>query len=197
MQGIPFLSSTGIQDPNYDWRDLPKDVSKWFRPSDIVIGTDGSIFVSDWFDPTVGGHMQNERGGTGAIYRISPVDKKLTTPQYDFTTLQGAIIALNSPAVNVRYKARKHILQAGDKAEIIAALKNDFASCNLFTQARRLWLIAELGDHAFVEDMMKSSPSTDLKLTAFRALEQQSKDIVELAKKAMVIDDISCTIVIY
>ena len=117
MKGFPFLSSTGIQDPNYNWRNLPKDVNKWFRPSDIVVGTDGSIYVSDWFDPTVGGHLQNERGGMGAIYRISPVDKKLETPKYDFTTLEGSIIALNSPAVNVRYKARKHILKSVNKSE--------------------------------------------------------------------------------
>ncbi len=191
MNAVPFLSSTGIQDPNYIWHDLPKDVKKWFRPSDIVVGTDGSIFVSDWFDPTVGGHAQNDRNGIGAIYRISPADKKLTSPKYDFSTLDGAITGLNSPAVNVRYKARKHIMASGEKTKIIAALKNEFESSNKFTQARRLWLLAELGDIAFVEGVMKSSPSTDLKLTAFRVLEQQSDDIVALANTAMVIDDIS------
>lgn len=191
MKGVPFLSSTGIQDPNYKWKDLPKDVNKWFRPSDIVVGTDGSIFISDWFDPTVGGHLQNERGGLGAIYRISPIDKKLKTPRYDFDTLEGAITALNSPAVNVRFKARKHILKEEDKSKILTGLKKNFDASSKFTQARRIWLIAELGDHAFVEEIMISNPSTDLKITAYRALELNTKDIVSLANKAMNIDDIA------
>ncbi|MFT5906236.1 MAG: putative membrane-bound dehydrogenase-like protein, partial [Cryomorphaceae bacterium] len=193
MKGFPYLSSTGIQDPNYKWNNLPKDVNKWFRPSDIVVGTDGSIYISDWFDPTVGGHLQNERGGIGSIYRITPVGKKLKTPKYDFNTLEGSVTALNSPAVNVRYKARKHILSAGNKseAEILASLKKEFKNCNKFTQARRLWLIAELGDAAFAEEVMKSSPSTDVKLAAYRSLELNTKDIMALATKAMVIDDIA------
>ncbi|MFT6792489.1 MAG: putative membrane-bound dehydrogenase-like protein [Rubritalea sp.] len=191
MKGFPFLSSTGIQDPNYKWKDLPKDVNKWFRPSDIVVGTDGSIYISDWFDPTVGGHLQNERGGIGSIYRISPVDKKLKTPNYDFTTLEGSIIALDSPAVNVRYKARKNILQSDDKSKTLDGLKKDFENSNRFTQARRLWLIAELGDAGYLEEVMKSSPSTDVKLAAYRALELHTKDIIDLASKAMVIDDIA------
>ena len=28
----------------------------WFRPSDICVAPDGSIFVADWYDPGVGGH---------------------------------------------------------------------------------------------------------------------------------------------
>jgi glucose/arabinose dehydrogenase len=28
---------------------------KWFRPSDVTIGTDGAIYVADWYDPVVGG----------------------------------------------------------------------------------------------------------------------------------------------
>ncbi len=191
MKGFPFLSSTGIQDPNYKWKDLPKDVNKWFRPSDIVVGTDGSIFISDWFDPTVGGHLQNEREGLGAIYRISPTDRKLETPKYDFNTLQGAVAALSSPAVNVRFKARQHVLGSGDKAKILSALKEGFDGCNRFDQARRLWLIAELGNQAFVEEAMKSSSSTDLKITAYRALELNSDDVAALAAKAIAIDDIA------
>lgn len=191
MEGFPFLSSTGIQDPNYDWKNLPKDVNKWFRPSDIVVGTDGSIYVSDWFDPTVGGHLQNERAGNGAIYRISPVDKKLTTPKYDFKTLEGAMIALDSPAVNVRYKARKHILLGGNQSKILTCLKKNFDRANQFTQARRLWLIAELGDVAFVEEVMKSSNSTDVRVAAYRAIELFSKNLLPIATRAMTIDDIA------
>ncbi|WP_332914566.1 hypothetical protein [Algoriphagus boritolerans] len=26
----------------------------WFRPSDVTVAPDGSIFISDWYDPGVG-----------------------------------------------------------------------------------------------------------------------------------------------
>src|SRR4029453_18048005 len=28
----------------------------WYRPSDVCLAPDGSLFVSDWYDPGVGGH---------------------------------------------------------------------------------------------------------------------------------------------
>jgi putative membrane-bound dehydrogenase-like protein len=189
LQGFPFLSSTGIQDPNYNWKDLPKEVSKWFRPSDIVVGTDGSIFISDWFDPTVGGHRQNETAGKGAIYRISRKEKAPSKPSYDFSTLEGAVIALDTPAVNVRYLSRQGILHHGDRENSAARLKQDFSQQSAFVQARRIWLLAELGDTDFVYEVMRTDPSSDLKQAAFRALEQNGSDIVKLASEAAKVDD--------
>ncbi|MBL4771087.1 MAG: NPCBM/NEW2 domain-containing protein, partial [Planctomycetes bacterium] len=44
----------------------------WFRPSDVVTGPDGSIYVADWFDPGVGGHAAGDRKAYGRILRLSP-----------------------------------------------------------------------------------------------------------------------------
>ncbi|MEJ0029798.1 MAG: PVC-type heme-binding CxxCH protein [Bacteroidota bacterium] len=30
---------------------------QWFRPADVCIAPDGSLFVADWYDPGVGGHQ--------------------------------------------------------------------------------------------------------------------------------------------
>ena len=43
-----------------------------FRPSDIAVGPDGAIYVSDWIDQRVGGHQDLDDALSGAIYRIAP-----------------------------------------------------------------------------------------------------------------------------
>jgi putative membrane-bound dehydrogenase-like protein len=37
----------------------------WFRPSDVCVGTDGAIYISDWYDPGVGGHDIKDKGAEG------------------------------------------------------------------------------------------------------------------------------------
>lgn len=43
----------------------------WFRPSDVCVAPDGSVFVSDWYDPGVGGHGMGDHT-RGRIYRLTP-----------------------------------------------------------------------------------------------------------------------------
>ena len=48
---------------------------KQFRPSDLCAAPDGSLIVSDWYDPQVGGHgMQDNKYPNmhGRIYRVAP-----------------------------------------------------------------------------------------------------------------------------
>ena len=43
-----------------------------FRPSDVAVGPDGALYVSDWIDARVGGHQDLDDTLSGAIYRIAP-----------------------------------------------------------------------------------------------------------------------------
>ena len=43
-----------------------------FRPSDVCVGSDGAIYVADWFDGRVGGHQTLDDTRSGAIYRVAP-----------------------------------------------------------------------------------------------------------------------------
>ena len=47
-------------------------VATLFRPSDVTVGPDGAIYVTDWIDARVGGHQDLDNETTGAIYRIAP-----------------------------------------------------------------------------------------------------------------------------
>ncbi|MFT3881541.1 MAG: HEAT repeat domain-containing protein [Gemmatales bacterium] len=43
----------------------------WFRPSDVCVAPDGSVFIADWYDPGVGGHGMGDTT-RGRIYRLVP-----------------------------------------------------------------------------------------------------------------------------
>jgi hypothetical protein len=57
-----FITSLPSDNERYVWNDSAQNAQKerWFRPSDVTIGTDGAIYVADWYDP-VGRWPPNER----------------------------------------------------------------------------------------------------------------------------------------
>ncbi|MFP6583739.1 MAG: PVC-type heme-binding CxxCH protein [Candidatus Hydrogenedentota bacterium] len=42
----------------------------WFRPSDVCVAPDGSLFIADWYDAGVGGHRMVD-AAQGRIYRVT------------------------------------------------------------------------------------------------------------------------------
>lgn len=73
-----------------------------FRPSDIAVGPDGALYISDWLDPRVGGHSDLDESVSGTIYRVAPRGFRPAVPPLDLATREGALEALRSPAVHVR-----------------------------------------------------------------------------------------------
>ena len=93
----------------------------WFRPSDVCVAPDGSIFVADWYDKGVGGHAMNDPQD-GRIYRITPKGHKgYTVPEAKLGTNEGVRAALSSPNLAVRALVMS---DASEKptANLIAAL---------------------------------------------------------------------------
>ena len=72
--GSDFLG--GGRSVNYETKTL-------FRPSDVMVGADGAIYVSDWYDPRVGGHQDLDDTASGAIYRIAPKGFQPKRPNFD------------------------------------------------------------------------------------------------------------------
>ena len=173
-----FISSLDNTNEDYVWNDstLKLQQNKWFRPSDVTIGTDGAIYVADWYDPVVGGHLMQDSSGFGRIYRISRKDKKMVTPVIDLSTIDGQIEALKNPAINVRYAAVQKLKQQGESAT--AAIKKLLEDHNPYVQARAIWLLPvnEL-------DKILSHKDELLRATAYRALRQKVSDILPYAEK--------------
>ena len=87
----------------------------WFRPSDVCVAPDGSLFVADWYDPGVGGHNQQEVD-KGRIFRVAPTGVKYAVPSFDFSTAAGAAEALKNPNFSVRYLAFTALKKMGKQA---------------------------------------------------------------------------------
>ncbi|MEM7305099.1 MAG: PVC-type heme-binding CxxCH protein [Planctomycetota bacterium] len=115
--------------------------ARWFRPSDVVVGTDEAIYVSDWYDPGVGGHAAGDKEAYGRILRIAPAGTNPQSPRYDFGRTAGKLAAFFSPAIHVRELARRALVE--DKIEGTAALE---AIATLHpdrnASARAIWALA-------------------------------------------------------
>jgi putative membrane-bound dehydrogenase-like protein len=117
----------------------------WFRPSDVAVAPDGSVFVADWYDPGVGGHaMGDPEGGQGRIYRIAPPNHRPEVPALDLQTDAGLTAALASPNQTVRYLAHAAIQARG--AASISMLQRSWHGDDPILRARALWLLSGLGD---------------------------------------------------
>ncbi len=173
LERFQFLTSNKEQDlagiDSMRGRLAAESLKTWFRPSDVAIAPDGSIFVADWFDPRSGGHSALDSTFSGTIYRITPKGKKLTTPKFDLNTTAGQIAALKSPAVNVRALGFNKLKAAGaaSLAPVAALLKDS----NPYIRARAIYLLAHLGAQgvAQVEEQLRSSDAMT-RIAAFRAL---------------------------
>lgn len=155
---------------------------KLFRPSDVAVGADGAIYVTDWFDPRVGGHADLDNSCSGTIYRVAPKGFKPVNPKVDLGTIEGAIVALRSPAPNVRWTGFNALKQRG--AEALPAVKTLLDDKDPWIAIRAVWLLPHLGDEAIglCESLLKSDTERT-RLVAFRALKRAGKDIHATATK--------------
>jgi putative membrane-bound dehydrogenase-like protein len=141
----------------------------WFRPSDVCVAPDGSLFISDWYDPGVGGHLVGDQQ-KGRIFRIAPENIKYTIPEYDFETTEGLIEALKSPNQATRYLAWTGLQQLGQAAK--PALMALFEGPDPVQSARALWLLAEINaEEAF--ELGSTSDNEDLQIAAIRIARQK------------------------
>lgn len=155
---------------------------QWFRPADVTVAPDGSIFVADWYDPGVGGHQMGDQQ-RGRIYRIAPQDTPYEIPDYDLNTLEGSIEALKSPNMNLRARAWLRLHERGEEAEqVLAGLWN--SGDNARYRARALWLLSKLEDNGqdYIDQAL-SDPNSDLRITGLRAARQLDMDLIPILQE--------------
>ncbi|MEZ0264628.1 MAG: PVC-type heme-binding CxxCH protein, partial [Phycisphaerae bacterium] len=193
LEPFPFLRSIGEQDPNYKWSKKEEDRRKWFRPSDVTIGTDGCVYVADWYDQIVGGHQMEDKTGTGFIYRIGPKGKKAEAPKYDFSTVAGAMEALDSPAVGAREMGRQALLAVAARGTsqrintydaILRAIQN--RAPNRFLDARLVWLhnVLQPANDRYVCPLAVMKDG-NFAAAAFRAAQETKFALLEVAQIAI------------
>lgn len=153
-----------------------------FRPSDVLVGADGALYVADWFDARVGGHADLDTTTSGTIYRIAPKGFKPKIPKFDLNTTAGQIEALKSPAVNVRNLGFTRLQAQGEAA--VPAVSKVLNDRNQFIAARAAWLLAQMGPKgvAKVEGLLKDKDE-NTRIVAYRALRRSGYDVVTLANR--------------
>ena len=119
--------------------------SNWFRPSDVRVAPDGSVFVADWYDPGVGGHGMGDTT-RGRIFRLAPLGFK--QPGAGPTKVGNAgeaRTALASPCLSTRAMATAW-LRSQAPAEV-ANTARPLATGNHpdWLKARARWALAEAG----------------------------------------------------
>ena len=151
---------------------------QWFRPSDVTIAPDGSLFVADWYDPGVGGHQMGDMN-RGRIYRIAPPGTPYVNNQISLESPDLAIEALKNPNLAVRYKAWKAIQNFGDEA--IPALEELWRQGeNPRFRARALWLLSKTsnGRRYIMEAIKDADPN--IRITGLRAARQDGGELTSV-----------------
>ncbi len=171
-------------------RDREDQQARWFRPSDVAVGTDGAVFVTDWHDPGVGGHRAGDQNAYGGLWRIAPAGNKPSAPAIDLGTMAGRVAALNSPAVNVRELGRSFFAEP-DPTRINALRALYAGHVDPRVRSRVMWiLVVEHGDtHLGRQALREANPL--LRVAAIRALAgaHEGRLPLELIREEKLISD--------
>ena len=154
---------------------------QWFRPADVCTAPDGSIFVTDWYDPGVGGHNMGDIV-RGRLFRIATPNASYNIKSIDLDTLAGAAEALASPNLATRHLAWTKLNSAGSGAEDVLLAKYNGEDQRL--RARALWLLGKIdqrGSHYVSLALGDSNPL--IRETGIRLARQIDVNIVDVVGK--------------
>jgi len=160
--------------------------NNWFRPVDPCVAPDGSLFVSDWYDPGVGGHAQGDVN-RGRIFRVAPPEnRRYVVPMFDFTTASGAAEALKNPCGAVRYLAwtALHRMDKAAEPELLKLWQSD----NPRYRARALWLLGKIaGRGQHYVDLAVQDADPDLRIVGIRLARELKLDVIPVVRR--LVDD--------
>ncbi|HTE30935.1 MAG TPA: PVC-type heme-binding CxxCH protein, partial [Chryseolinea sp.] len=160
---------------------LEAEKDQWFRPIDVAVAPDGSLFVADWYDPGVGGHQAGDVD-RGRIYRVAPPKSGYSIPALDLSSTEGAIKALLNPNSAMRIQGWMALAAQGDKAE--PGLQKLWTSNNPRHRAQALWLLARLPgkEDGYINEAL-SDKDPNLRITGIRIARSLHKEILPIAAK--------------
>ena len=130
----------------------------WARPVDVAAAPDGALYIPDWYDPGVGGHLMGDpKGARGRLYRLAPIGNKPQTPALNLSTTAGLTAALASPNQSTQYLAYAAVKAQGQGA--VPMLQAMWKQDDPVLRARALWLLGGLGQagSAAIQEAMHAS----------------------------------------
>ena len=154
--------------------------NNWFRPADVCTAPDGSIFVTDWYDPGVGGHAQRD-SDRGRVFRVAPPGVKYSVPKQSFNTIEGNMEALKSPNLATRYMAWTNLHKFGTWAEV--QLLKLYDSKIPQERARALWLLGRIeGKGQHYVDKAIADKDADIRIVGIRLARQLKLDVIPVVR---------------
>ena len=77
-------------------KDILTTSDTWFRPSDVCVAPDGSLYVADWNDAGVGGHntWPRKRSRAGGVIDRELIDQGLETGLVSTAPAEAVIVPL-------------------------------------------------------------------------------------------------------
>lgn len=157
---------------------------EWFRPSDVCIAPDGSLFIADWYDPGVGGHQVGDLD-RGRVFRVAPDVATYSVPAFSTNTTLDAIKELENPNLATRYMAWQKLHEQGNAVEndLLNVFNN---SDNPRFRARAFWLLTKLpGKGSEYVNKAFSDKNEDLRTAAFKAARELKLDVIPMVKQAV------------
>ena len=159
----------------------------WYRPSDVTVAPDGSVYVSDWNDAGVGGHNmadQKLEAMSGRIYRIAPKGNLPSVPKLDLSSPEGCVDALSSPNGSRRYLAWTKFNQMQGRAE--AALLRLWNGSDARLRARALHLLARIkGKESGYVALALKDVNPDIRITGLRIARERGFDLIPLVRQVV------------
>lgn len=154
----------------------------WYRPVDIKLGPDGSLYVADFYNRIIGHyevpltHPGRDRT-SGRIWRIVYKGNPAKSPRADWTkaTIKELIDDLNHENLQVRLTATHELVRRGEDGvgPVRAVLTSDGPA---LTKAHALWVLERLG--ALTSPELKTaltSSAAILNVHALRILAERPK----------------------
>ncbi|MBC6368874.1 PVC-type heme-binding CxxCH protein [Algoriphagus sp. AK58] len=138
----------------------------WFRPSDVTVAPDGSIFISDWYDPGVGGHAVGDLE-KGRVYRLAPKKSNYKVEAPDYSSVESLIELVQNPNRAIHFKAFMALREKGTEAK--DALEKLYDSEDSRMKARAFWLLSKLPNGEEYIRQAAADADENIRVAAVRA----------------------------
>jgi putative membrane-bound dehydrogenase-like protein len=140
-----------------------------FKPTDIVVQSDGSLMVSDWADG------QRPKRGRGRIYHLAYGDA--STPQ---NNTQG-LARLDSESYHERWEAQQAVERQGPDGR--KALREALDNGRFGSRGRghAVWALARLGGPSAIDELLRlarTDPESAVRAQAVRAVADLSDPVL-------------------